>query len=93
MAATETIECLLKQDEGLNIEFKQARTRLPNDLFESICAFLNRQDGHLLLGAENDSTPIGVDTTALDALQRDSTALREAGPIEQDLRTLLTAKR
>lgn len=26
-------------------------------MFESVCVFLNRQGGHLILGAGNDGTP------------------------------------
>ncbi len=40
--------------ESLSLEFKQARSGLPTDVFESVCAFLNRQGGHLLLGVRND---------------------------------------
>lgn len=75
MTVNETIERLLGQDEGINLEFKQARTNLPNDVFESVCAFLNRQGGHLLLGVRNDGTPVGVAEEAADALQRDFAAL------------------
>lgn len=44
-------------------------------MFESVCSFLNRQGGHLLLGAKDDGTLIGVEAAALDALQRDFTTL------------------
>ena len=67
MTTPETIERLLTQNEGINLEFKQARTNLPTDIFESVCAFLNRQGGHLLLGVRNDGTPVGVVEEAADA--------------------------
>ena len=72
---TENLEHLLVQGEGVTIEFKKARHALPKDAFESVCAFLNRQGGHLILGADNDGTPLGVDEAAADQLQRDFVAL------------------
>lgn len=72
---SENIERLLQQGEGISIEFKQARRGLPRDVFESVCAFLNRQGGHLILGARNDGTPTGVEEAEADNLQRDFAAL------------------
>lgn len=71
----ENLERLLQQGEGINVEFKQARRGLPRDVFESVCAFLNRQGGHLLLGANNEGQPTGVDEAEADHLQRDFAAL------------------
>lgn len=72
---TENLEQLLAQGEGVSIEFKKARNALPKDAFESVCAFLNRQGGHLILGADNDGTPLGVEEAAADQLQRDFVTL------------------
>jgi ATP-dependent DNA helicase RecG len=71
----ENLERLLLQGEGISIEFKQARRGLPRDVFESVCAFLNRQGGHLFLGASNEGQPTGVDEAEADHLQRDFAAL------------------
>jgi ATP-dependent DNA helicase RecG len=71
----ENLERLLQRGEGISIEFKQARRGLPRDVFESVCAFLNRQGGHLLLGASNDGQATGVDEAEADHLQRDFAAL------------------
>lgn len=45
---------LLKQAENIRLEFKEARVALPTNLFETICAMLNREGGDILLGV-NDS--------------------------------------
>jgi ATP-dependent DNA helicase RecG len=71
----ENLARLLQQGEGISIEFKQARRGLPRDVFESVCAFLNRQGGHLILGASNDGKPTGVEEGEADHLQRDFAAL------------------
>mgnify|MGYP000899678591 CR=1 FL=1 len=40
----EMIQELLLAGEGLDIEFKQSKRQLNKDVFESVCAFLNRND-------------------------------------------------
>lgn len=52
-------EILLK-GEGIEVEFKTSQFELNKDAFESICAFLNRKGGHLLLGVKNDGTVEGI---------------------------------
>ncbi len=51
---------IIKNGEGIQTEFKTCAFELPKDVFESICAFLNRNGGHLLLGVKNDLTIEGV---------------------------------
>lgn len=60
----EQLESVLAQGEGINIEYKQVWHTSPKDVFESVCAFLNQHVGHLILGASNDVTPLGVDEAA-----------------------------
>jgi len=57
----EKIRQLLADGEGRTVEFKQSKTDLNKDLFESVCAFLNRDGGDLLLGVEDDGTVLGVE--------------------------------
>ncbi|MCF8352549.1 MAG: putative DNA binding domain-containing protein [Bacteroidales bacterium] len=54
------LEDILKKGEGIEVEFKTALFELSKNTFESICAFLNRSGGHLLLGVKNDGTVEGV---------------------------------
>ena len=35
--------------ENITTEFKECRNRLPKNLFETICAFLNRMGGDIFL--------------------------------------------
>lgn len=55
------IKNILSQGEGIRNEFKQAREKLPENLFETICAMLNRSGGDIILGADNDGNLTGVD--------------------------------
>ena len=56
----EKIEVFLQQGEGLEVEFKKSLFKLNKNTFETICAFLNRKGGHLLLGVNDDGSVEGV---------------------------------
>jgi ATP-dependent DNA helicase RecG len=56
---------IMNRGEGISVEFKSSRSKLNKDVFESVCAFLNRHGGHLFLGIENDRTICGVDDDAV----------------------------
>ena len=51
---------IIEQGEGTQVQFKTAYFALPKTLFETICGFLNRNGGHLLLGVKDDKTIEGV---------------------------------
>jgi ATP-dependent DNA helicase RecG len=57
---TQGIEKILQQGEGLEVEFKESHFELSKSTFQTICAFLNRHGGHLLLGVKNNGTVEGV---------------------------------
>lgn len=57
--------------EGISLEFKRATDRLPSNLFETICAFLNMDGGLIVLGVEDDGEVSGVDPTAVERLKAD----------------------
>jgi ATP-dependent DNA helicase RecG len=56
----EKLNDILQKKEGIEVEFKTSQFELNKDAFESVCAFLNRRGGHLLLGVKNDGTVEGV---------------------------------
>ena len=62
------IQQLIDNGEGVSLEFKKAGNKLPESLFETICAFLNRNGGIILLGVTDDKTIEGVDRTAVDSM-------------------------
>lgn len=55
------IRQLPEKGENIEIEYKSCVNRLPSSLYETVCAFLNRNGGHILLGVEDDGNVIGVD--------------------------------
>lgn len=56
----ERVKRLLKQKEDMRLEFKEAVSALPGNLFESICAMLNCDGGDILLGVNNSGKITGV---------------------------------
>lgn len=67
----ERIQELINAGEGRKIEFKTARKALNRDLYETICAFLNRDGGDILLGIKDNGTVQGVDPTRVPQMKRD----------------------
>jgi ATP-dependent DNA helicase RecG len=61
MLDTEEIKSLIAKGEGSKIEFKTARKELPRNVYETICAFLNRKGGYILLGVKDNGTIDGID--------------------------------
>lgn len=56
----ERLQTIIEQGENVNVEFKTASIALNKDAFDSICGFLNRSGGHLILGVQDDGTVSGV---------------------------------
>ncbi len=52
---------LISQGESITVEFKESKSKLNKDVFESVCAFLNRHGGHLFLGVRDNGEIVGVD--------------------------------
>ncbi|GAB6010403.1 AlbA family DNA-binding domain-containing protein [Dysgonomonas reticulitermitis] len=65
MTDTEKIKSIIAQGEGLNIEFKKSRDSLSRSMFETVCAFLNRKGGHILLGVRDNGAIEGVSDESL----------------------------
>ena len=62
------IEYILGKGEGLTVEFKQSSTQLPNSLFETVSAFLNRNGGTILLGVSDSGEILGIDENKVEAM-------------------------
>ena len=62
---------LIKMGEGLNIEFKESKNALNKDIYETICSFLNRAGGELLLGVDDRGKIIGIDKNYVEKLKKE----------------------
>ncbi len=45
----EILKYIIKKGEGLNVEFKKCSTDLSESVYETVCAFLNRNGGSVIL--------------------------------------------
>jgi len=62
---------LIRQGEGITTEFKACNGGLSRDVYETVCAFLNRFGGTLLLGVDDSGKITGIDSAAIDQLRKD----------------------
>jgi len=67
----EIIRKYINQGEGLKVEFKEAKNEMPSDLFETICAFLNRNGGVIIPGVSDKGIVIGVNPLVSDKIVND----------------------
>ncbi|MGM0540512.1 MAG: AlbA family DNA-binding domain-containing protein [Thermodesulfobacteriota bacterium] len=65
------IQKLIQSGEGLNLEFKKSRDKLNQDVYQTICAFLNRYGGTLLLGVHDSGRITGIDPSAVPQIKKD----------------------
>jgi len=68
---TINIPDILQRGEGLTVEFKKAKNKVPESLFETICAFLNRNGGTVLLGVLDNGTVEGIEKDAVQQMKKD----------------------
>ena len=64
----EKIRVIIAKGEvrNTNIEFKKCKNEIGQSVYETICAFLNRSGGEILLGVEDDGTVTGINESAID---------------------------
>ena len=62
---------IINEGEGITTEFKEASNRLPRNLFETVCAFLNRNGGNIFLGVSDRGEIIGVNQEKINKIKKD----------------------
>ena len=62
---------IIRNGENYTVEFKTAEKSLPKELFETICAFLNRNGGHIFLGVRDNGDIVGVDKDSIKNMKKD----------------------
>ena len=62
---------LIAQGEGIDLEFKTCRDQLSRDVYETVCAFLNRHGGTILLGVSDSGDIQGIEENALEQIKKD----------------------
>jgi ATP-dependent DNA helicase RecG len=62
---------LIRDGEGLTVEFKRCADKITNAVYETVCSFSNRYGGHILLGVEDDGKVTGVVPAAVKQIKKD----------------------
>lgn len=65
------IRALLEQGEGICVEFKEAKMGCPKNIYETVCSFLNRNGGEILLGVSDEGEITGVEEWAINEIKND----------------------
>ena len=65
------LQKLIRDGEGLTVEFKRCTGKIANAIFQTVCSFSNRYGGHILLGVEDDGTVSGVAKKAVNQIKKD----------------------
>lgn len=65
------LKALIARGERIDVEFKACRDQLPKSVYETVCAFLNRHGGTLLLGVQDDGSIQGIAPALLDQVRKD----------------------
>ncbi|MDR2232392.1 MAG: ATP-binding protein, partial [Tannerella sp.] len=61
---------LIQKGEGIDLEFKACRDQLSRDVYETVCAFLNRHGGTILLGVKDDRTIHGIEPSSVGQIRK-----------------------
>ncbi len=65
---TRKIHQILRNGEGLTVEFKECSSKLSDSVFETVSSFSNRYGGHLILGVKDDGEIVGVNPAAAQGM-------------------------
>jgi ATP-dependent DNA helicase RecG len=62
---------LIRDGEGLTVEFKRCKDKLTNTVYETVCSFSNRYGGYILLGVDDSGEVTGIAPDAVKQIKRD----------------------
>ena len=62
---------LIKSGEGMTIEFKESRNKLTKDIYETVCSFLNRLGGDIILGVDDHGQIVGIDPDQVAQIKKE----------------------
>ena len=65
------IKAIIKKGEGISIEFKECKRDVSKNVYDTVCAFLNRNGGELLLGVDDNGRIMGIDAHDVERIKKD----------------------
>lgn len=70
MILPENLMNLIRQGEGLTVEFKKSTTDITKDVYDTVCSFSNRDGGHIFFGVKDNGTILGVDKDCVEQMKK-----------------------
>ena len=61
---------LLSKDEKITVEYKNCQYGIQEDVYETVCSFSNRYGGYIIMGVEDDGTPIGINPNMVKDMKK-----------------------
>ena len=61
---------LLSKDEKITVEYKTCQYGIQEDVYETVCSFSNRYGGYIIMGVEDDGTPIGINPNMVKDMKK-----------------------
>jgi len=62
------LQKIIQDGESISVEFKKCTTGLNSSVFETVCSFLNRTGGHLILGIVDNGNVVGIEENSIDSV-------------------------
>lgn len=62
---------IIEKGECHTTEFKKSTTDITKDGYESICAFSNRDGGHIILGVKDNGEMLGIEPNCIEKMKKD----------------------
>ena len=69
----EKLEELLLNHEKITVEYKESKSAIPANAYESISAFSNRYGGYIIFGADDNGNPVGINPNCLADMKKNFT--------------------
>ena len=62
------LQNMINAGENISVEFKKCETELNSSVFETVCSFLNRSGGHLILEVADNGSIVGVNANCIESM-------------------------
>lgn len=62
---------ILSKGENHTTEFKKSQTSITKDVYESVCAFSNRDGGNIFLGVKDNGEILGIEPNCVEQIEKD----------------------
>lgn len=66
----EKLEELLANHEKVTVEYKESRTTIQSNIYETVSSFSNRYGGYIIPGVDDNGTPVGINTNYLHDMKK-----------------------